>query len=74
MLEKLQAFAQGKYETSGTGDDIIQKYESEKGNTVEQMEALDVTKRIVSTGDHIATILIHYSSTLLYFSQNPPTT
>lgn len=50
MLEKLQAFTQGKYESSGSGEDIVQRYQSLEGTTVEQMDSLGITKRIVSTG------------------------
>lgn len=49
MLEKLQAFAENKYETNGSGAEIVEKYENLKGNTVERLEGMDITKRIVST-------------------------
>lgn len=50
MLEKFQEFTQGKYDSTGSGEDIIRRYESLEGNTTEQLDALDLTKRIVSTG------------------------
>jgi len=55
MLEKFQAFSQDKYETGGSGESIAQKYENLKGDTVERLEALEITKRIVSTAKILQT-------------------
>jgi len=49
MLEKFQAFSQDKYETGGTAENITEKYASLQGDTVEQVDSLEITKRIVST-------------------------
>jgi len=55
MLEKFQAFCQDKYETGGSGESISQKYESLQGDTMERVEALEITKRIVSTAKMLQT-------------------
>jgi len=47
MLEKLQAFAGSKYDLQG---DAVATYESQIGDAAEQLEALTITKRFVSTG------------------------
>lgn len=48
MMEKLQSFADGKYDLERR--DIEQIYEEQQGNTAEQLDALSITNRIVSTG------------------------
>lgn len=50
MVEKLQGFASGKYETGGNGSDVSANYESKLSDAGAQMEALSLTKRVGSTG------------------------
>lgn len=52
MLEKLQAFAGSKYDLQG---DAVATYESQIGDAAEQLEALTITKRFVSTAKLMAT-------------------
>ena len=49
MLEKLQSFAEGKYDVSGPASQVAADYEYKLTDAREQIEALNVTKRIVST-------------------------
>ena len=53
MLEKLQGFTNGRYDTSGATADIATHYESSRTDAAEQIDALNVTKRILSTGAYI---------------------
>ncbi|CAE6421760.1 Protein hob1 AltName: Full=Homolog of Bin1 [Rhizoctonia solani AG-1 IB] len=55
MLEKLQQFASGKYETTGTVADIENAYHTRTTDAIERIEALTVTKRMVSTAKMIQT-------------------
>jgi amphiphysin len=50
MLEKLQGFSSGRYDTAGTIADIATHYESTRTDAIERIDALNVTKRILSTG------------------------
>ncbi|QRW05040.1 BAR adaptor protein [Ceratobasidium sp. AG-Ba] len=52
MLEKLQSFASGKYEVAGTPQDIEQAYHNRRTDAMERVEALNITRRIASTGDY----------------------
>ncbi|KAG9100826.1 hypothetical protein FS749_012545 [Ceratobasidium sp. UAMH 11750] len=49
MLEKLQSFATGKYEVSGTPQEIEEAYHARRTDAMERVEALNITKRITST-------------------------
>jgi amphiphysin len=51
MLEKLQTFAEKKYQTGLPPDHIVAEYEEKRGDVVEQIEALNITHRMVSTGE-----------------------
>ena len=53
MLEKIQEFANGKYELAPTINDITDGYESRRTDAREQIEALQINKRLVSTGNYI---------------------
>lgn len=48
MMEKLQSFADGKYDL--TRKDIENIYLEQRGDAAERIEELQITKRIVSTG------------------------
>jgi amphiphysin len=50
MLEKLQSFASGKYETAGTAEDIENAYHARTTDALERIDALQINKRIASTG------------------------
>jgi len=49
MLEKLQSFASGKYEVTGTPQEIEEAYHARTTDAVERMDQLVITKRIAST-------------------------
>lgn len=49
MVEKLQGFAEGKYEVPATGADIAVLFEERRGNVQERIESFGVTKRVTST-------------------------
>lgn len=49
MLEKLQSFADGKYDLERR--DIEQIYTEQQGDTAERLDNLNITSRIVSTGE-----------------------
>lgn len=55
-MEKLQTFCQNKFETGGSGQDIVDAYEAKRGEARETVEAMNITKRVVSTGPSIARI------------------
>jgi amphiphysin len=61
MLEKLQTFAEKKYQTGLPPDHIIAEYEEKRGDVVEQIEALNITRRVVSTGELVR---VYYAWTL----------
>lgn len=48
MQDKIQSFADGKYDV--TNKDIEGIYFSQRGDAADQIEALTITKRLVSTG------------------------
>lgn len=48
MQDKIQSFADGKYDV--TQKDIEGIYFSQRGDAAEQIEALTITKRLISTG------------------------
>ena len=49
LMEKLHGFAEGKYEVNLSGADISQDYENKRTDAWERIEAMNITKRIVST-------------------------
>ncbi|KIO19811.1 hypothetical protein M407DRAFT_246046 [Tulasnella calospora MUT 4182] len=49
MLEKLNYFCEKKYDTAGTTQDVVNAYEQRRGDAREQVEALGIAKRYVST-------------------------
>lgn len=49
MMEKLQGFTDGKFNTAMSGNEIAAEYEQKRGDVVERVEALSVTHRILST-------------------------
>lgn len=51
MMEKLQSFADGKYDL--TRKDIENIYLEQRGDAAERIEELQITKRIVSTGAYL---------------------
>lgn len=50
MQEKLQSFADGKYDLSRP--DIENVYFEQRGDAGDHLEELTITKRMVSTGKH----------------------
>lgn len=49
MLEKLSAFADGKYEVSVTGEQIALDYEAKRSDAYTRIEQLGITSRVGST-------------------------
>ncbi|TFK47948.1 BAR-domain-containing protein [Heliocybe sulcata] len=49
LLEKIQEFSEGKYDTSVTGAQIAEEYETKRSDAWETIESLHITQRIVST-------------------------
>ena len=49
MLEKLNGFAEGKYDVSITGNDIATEYEAKRSDAWSKIEELNITQRFVST-------------------------
>jgi len=58
MKEAFETFAEGKYEVGVSGAEITQSYESSRTDAWQEIEALQISKRVVSTG---------LSDTCLYF-------
>lgn len=50
MLEKLNYFCEKKYDTAGTTQDVVNTYEQRRGDAREQVEALGIAKKFISTG------------------------
>lgn len=53
LLEKLTAFAEGKYDVSLPGNEIAADYESKRTDAFAKIEDLNITSRIVSTSKMI---------------------
>jgi len=51
MLERIQSFADGKYDVERK--DIENIYLEQRGDAAEQMDDLQITKRIASTGQSL---------------------
>lgn len=49
MLDKLQTFAEGKYDVSAPASQVAADYEHNRTDAWEQIEAMGITKRIIST-------------------------
>ncbi|KAI0327254.1 BAR-domain-containing protein [Cubamyces sp. BRFM 1775] len=49
MLEKLNSFAEGKFDVSVPAAQIASDYEARRSDALERIEALNITKRLVST-------------------------
>ncbi|KAI0757511.1 BAR-domain-containing protein [Daedaleopsis nitida] len=49
LLEKLNGFAEGKFEVSIPAAQIADDYEARRSDALERVEALNITKRILST-------------------------
>jgi len=54
MLEKLNEFSDGKYEVQVASAQISDDYESKRSDAWERVEALGITKRIVSTCEKVS--------------------
>lgn len=50
MLEKLNGFAEGKFEVSVPAAQIASDYEAQRSDALERIEALNISKRLISTG------------------------
>ncbi|CAE6520522.1 unnamed protein product [Rhizoctonia solani] len=55
MLEKLQQFASGKYETAGSAEDIENAYHLRTTDAIERIDGLQITKRVMSTAKLVQT-------------------
>ncbi|THH13196.1 hypothetical protein EW146_g6994 [Bondarzewia mesenterica] len=55
LLEKLNEFAEGKYDVSLTPTQIGEEYEEKRGEAWQVIEDLNITKRIISTSKMLAT-------------------
>ncbi|EIW65276.1 BAR-domain-containing protein [Trametes versicolor FP-101664 SS1] len=49
MLEKLNGFAEGKFEVSVPAAQIASDYEAQRSDALERIEALNISKRLIST-------------------------
>ena len=59
MLEKLNGFAEGKYDVSITGNDIATEYETKRTDAWSKIEELNITQRFVSTSKLVARCPYH---------------
>ena len=50
MLDKLQTFAEGRYSVPPTTAEIVEEWQQRFGDAGDGVEALQITKRITSTG------------------------
>lgn len=50
MVEKLQGFAEGKYEVPADPSQIAELFTERHGESAERVESLGITKRVASTG------------------------
>jgi amphiphysin len=51
LLEKLNGFAEGKYDTTSVpGSQIVQEYEEKRTDAWSRIENLNIIKRIISVG------------------------
>ncbi|KIJ45077.1 hypothetical protein M422DRAFT_29930 [Sphaerobolus stellatus SS14] len=55
MLEKLQGFSEGRYSVPNTTAEIADEWQVRRGDVSERVEALSLTKRVVSTAKILAT-------------------
>ncbi|KAH9855785.1 BAR-domain-containing protein [Lenzites betulinus] len=49
MLDKLNGFAEGKFEVTVPAAQIASDYEAQRSDALERIEALNITKRLIST-------------------------
>ncbi|EPS93434.1 hypothetical protein FOMPIDRAFT_1026541 [Fomitopsis schrenkii] len=49
MLEKLNGFAEGKYDVTITGNDIATDYETKRSDAWSKIEEMNITQRFIST-------------------------
>ncbi|RDX51449.1 BAR-domain-containing protein [Lentinus brumalis] len=49
LLEKVNTFAEGKYDVSVPAAQIASDFEAKRGDALERVEALNITKRLIST-------------------------
>ena len=49
LLEKVNTFAEGKYDVSVPAEQIASDFEEKRGDAMQRVEALNITKRIIST-------------------------
>lgn len=48
LLEKLSGFAEGRYDVTVTPAQIAEEYEEKRGDAMQQVEDLNIVKRIAS--------------------------
>ena len=49
LLEKMNGFAEGKFDVSVPPAQIASDFEARRGDAMERVEALNITKRLIST-------------------------
>lgn len=49
LLEKLNTFVDGKYDVTVSPAQIVEEYEQKRGDSAEQIEALAITQKFIST-------------------------
>lgn len=49
LLEKLNTFVDGKYDVTVAPQQIVEEYEAKRGDSAEQIEALGITQKFIST-------------------------
>ncbi|CDO74789.1 hypothetical protein BN946_scf185001.g37 [Trametes cinnabarina] len=81
MLEKLHGFAEGKFDVTVSAAQIASDFEERRGDALERIEALNITKRLISTsrlvqaqrsGSGLAPPSIGRSSTMSSTSSRSP--
>ncbi|KZV74772.1 BAR-domain-containing protein [Peniophora sp. CONT] len=54
LLEKLNTFVDGKYDVTVSPAQIVEEYEQKRGDSAEQIEALAITQKFISTSKIVA--------------------
>ena len=49
LLEKLNSFVDGKYDVTVSPAEIVEQYEAKRGDSAQQIEALAITQKFIST-------------------------
>lgn len=67
MVEKLQAFAEGKYEVPANPGDIAAQFLERFSGAAESVESLSITKRVTSTGRPHLVGVVELNTHLCFF-------